>query len=107
MEIKMQKRLYSIEELQQLINPIAARYGVERVFLFGSYVRGNASNDSDIDLRIDRGAIQDYFELSGFHQDLENTLSGSVDVLTTGSLDEKFLSRIKSEEVMLYEQPQH
>ena len=103
----MSEKPYTIAELQRLVKPIAARYGVERVFLFGSYVHGNVNHDSDIDLRIDRGAIEDYFELSGFHQELENVLLRSVDVLTTGSLDNKFLSRIKKEEIVLYEQPKH
>ena len=105
--MSMQKKPYSIDELQRLIKPIAVRYGVERVFLFGSYAQSSTTPDSDIDLRIDRGAINDYFELSGFHQDLENALMSSVDVLTTGSLDSKFLSRIKNEEIILYEQSKH
>ena len=103
----MSKKPYTIAELRSLIQPVAARYGVERVFLFGSYARGEAEPGSDIDLRIDKGAIQDYFELSGFHQELEDALSGAVDVLTTGSLEDKFLSHIAKEEMILYEQPQH
>ena len=96
---------YTVAEIKRLIRPVAERYGVERVFLFGSYARGEAAPNSDIDLRIDGGAIQDYFELSGFHQELEEALSASVDVLTTGSLEDKFLTRISKEEVILYEQP--
>ena len=103
----MREKPYTIAELQSLIHPVAERYGVARVLLFGSYARGDAELGSDIDLRIDNGAIKDYFELSGFHQELEDALSGTVDVLTTGSLEEKFLSRIAKEEVLLYEQPQH
>ena len=93
----------SIDDIKILIQPVALRYGVERVYLFGSYARGNEMESSDIDFRIDNGAIQDLFELSGFHQELEDVLSESVDVLTTGSLDDKFLSRIADEEVLIYE----
>ena len=32
--------LYSIDELRQIITPIAQAYGVESVSLFGSYSRG-------------------------------------------------------------------
>ena len=99
------KKPHTVAEIRRLVQPIAARYGVERIFLFGSYVRGEVTSDSDIDIRIDCGAIRDLFELSGFHQELEDTLSGSVDLLTTGSLEESFLSRISNEEVMLYERP--
>ena len=99
----MPKKLYTIAEIRSLVQPIAVRYGVERVFLFGSYVRGEVMQDSDIDIRIDCGAISDLFELSGFHLELEEILSEPVDLLTTGNLEDKFLSRIASEEVMLYE----
>jgi len=99
----MSEKPFTVAEIKELIQPVAKRYGVERVFLFGSYARGDVKLDSDIDIRIDSGAIRDFFELAGFHIDLENALSKSVDVLTTGSLEDKFLSRIANEEVMLYE----
>ena len=99
----MSDNQFTIEKIKMLIQPIALRYGVERVYLFGSYARGEEAENSDIDLRIDNGAIQDLFELSGFHLELEEVLSESVDVLTTGSLNDKFLARIANEEVLLYE----
>ena len=103
----MPGKLYSITELQNLIFPIAQRYGVERVLLFGSYARGDAKPESDIDLRVDCGALRGYIKLAGFHREIEEALEMPVDVLTTGSLEDKFLLRIAKEEVLLYEQPQH
>ena len=102
MRLMMDKTL-TIDEIKGLIQPVAQKYGVDRVFLFGSYARGDAKPGSDIDIRIDSGAIRDFFELAGFHLDLEDVFSESVDVLTTASLEEKFLSRIANEEVILYE----
>ena len=101
----MLSKPYTIQELKTIIQPVAQRYGVERISLFGSYARGEANQDSDIDLRIDSGAIRGYFKLAGFHRELSEALVAPVDVLTTGSLSEKFLSRISKEEVILYEQP--
>ena len=98
---------YTVAEIRQRILPIAQRYGVERVFLFGSYARGDAMPGSDIDLRIDSGSIRGYFRLAGFYREIEEALATPVDVLTTGSLSEKFLSRISKEEVILYELPRH
>jgi len=99
----MHEKPYTISDIQSLVQPIAALYGVERVFLFGSYARGDATLTSDIDLYIDKGAIRGYFRLAGFHRDIEEALGMPVDVLTTGALDEEFLSRIAKEEVVIYE----
>jgi predicted nucleotidyltransferase len=101
----MSRKLYTIAEIKKSIQPVAERYGVERVLLFGSYARGNARPGSDIDFRIDSGAICGFFMLAGFHRELEEALGTHVDVLTTGALDDQFLSRIKKEEVLLYERP--
>ena len=100
----MTKKLYTITEIQNLIKPVAIRYGVERVYLFGSYARGDAKLGSDIDLHIDKGAIRGYFKLAGFHREIEEALDMQVDVITSGALDAEFLSRIAKEEVVLYEQ---
>ncbi len=100
----MARDIYSVDEIRARVSPVARRYGVERVMLFGSYARGDATPDSDIDLRIDSGALRGYFKLAGFHRELEDALSAHVDVLTTGALDDKFLRRIHNEEVMIYEQ---
>ena len=93
----------SIAEIKRLVTPVAKRYGVERVLLFGSYARGEATGNSDVDLRIDSGALRGYFKLAGFQRELSESLNVPVDVLTTGALDETFLSNIAGEEVLLYE----
>ncbi|MDR1574243.1 MAG: nucleotidyltransferase domain-containing protein [Clostridiales Family XIII bacterium] len=100
----MPGRIYDIVDIQRLVKPIAERYGVERVALFGSYARGEATGQSDIDLRVDSGALRGYFKLAGFHRELEERLDARVDVLTTGALSGEFLARIANEEVVLYEQ---
>ena len=83
----------------------ARAYGVGRIALFGSYARGEATPQSDIDLRlIDMGEIRGFFKLSGFQLALEDSLGVHVDVLTTDALSESFLSEISKDEVIVYEQ---
>lgn len=93
---------YSIAQLRDIIAPLAESYGAERVYLFGSYARGDMTDTSDIDLRIDKGHIRG-LALAGLLVDLENALGLPVDLLTTASLDKQFLSAIKEDEVILYE----
>lgn len=92
----------TIEEIRQTAESLGQRYGVERIFLFGSYARGDNNEASDIDFRIDKGNIRGLFQLCGFKNQLEDVLGREVDVLTTQSLDEKFLSNIAKEEILLY-----
>lgn len=93
---------YSIEELKEIIAPIAEKYHISRVYLFGSFARGDYNVQSDIDLRIEKGELKGMFALCGFYTEVEEALQMKVDVLTTGSLEDDFLNEIKNDEVMLY-----
>lgn len=93
---------YTIEELKSIISPIAKKYQISHVYLFGSYARGDYNAESDIDLRIDKGNLKGMFALCGFYTEIEDALGMKVDILTTGSLEESFLNDIQKDEVMLY-----
>jgi len=96
------KPKYTIEEIRQKAAPVAKRHGLTRMYLFGSYARGEAMAKSDIDFRVDVPDNMDYFDLCEVYGDLERSLDAKVDLLTTGALEEKFLNRIANEEVLIY-----
>ena len=96
------KKIYTIEEIKNIVRPIAAKYGVERMFLFGSYARGEATPESDLDFYIDKGSIRGLMALGGFYSDLEESFDKNLDLLTTQSLDPKFLKKISNEEIIVY-----
>jgi predicted nucleotidyltransferase len=50
------KVVTGIESIKAALSGIAPRYGVNRVFLFGSQARGDASDISDVDLLVELGA---------------------------------------------------
>ena len=93
---------HTIAEIKSVVSELAQKYGAQRVFLFGSYARGDMEPTSDIDLRIDKGAIRG-LELAGLLVDLEDALGVPVDLVPTGSLDDRFLASIQNDEVLLYE----
>jgi len=93
---------YSIEELRRIIAPIAREYGVKSVSLFGSYSRGTASAESDVDLKIEKGRLHSLFQLSGFRLAVEDALHLPVDMVTSEASDSAFLDRIGEDEVTLY-----
>ena len=95
--------VYSIDEIRRIAAPIAAYHGVERMRLFGSYARGEATESSDIDLRIDCGGIHDLFAMGSLYIDLQESLNKGLDLVTTEGLDAAFLAKIRPDEVLIYE----
>ena len=95
--------IYTIDEIRRKAVPIAKKYGVKRLSLFGSYARGEADEQSDVDFLIERGKIVG-IEYFGFVYDLEDEFGRHVDVVTTGISDKKFLADIREDEVLLYEE---
>ena len=94
--------VYTVEQIAQRILPVAQKYGLKAVYLFGSYARGDMTDSSDIDLRIDKGDIRG-LQMAGLLLDLEDTLGVPVDLVPTTSLDQRFLDSIRGDEVLLYE----
>lgn len=96
--------LYTIPEIKEKTEPIARNYGIRRMSLFGSYARGDAKENSDIDIYIDKGRLRSLFQYFAFVNDLEDSLNCHVDVVTTGIQDKEFLDSITNEGVLLYEE---
>ena len=94
--------IYTIDELRNIITPIAVEHGVDSVSLFGSYAKGSATDESDVDLKISKGKIKSLFQLTGFRLDVEDALKLPVDVVTETSSDKAFLNMIAKDEVLLY-----
>jgi len=95
-------RAYTIEEIKDISVPVAQRYGVKKLALFGSYARGEQKEQSDIDFLIDKGRIKG-LEFFGFINSLEDDLGVHVDVMTYDSLRESFIASSIGDEVVLYE----
>ncbi|MCL1947688.1 MAG: nucleotidyltransferase domain-containing protein [Chitinivibrionia bacterium] len=97
------KPKYNVDEIRKITIKIAKQYdNIERIFLFGSYARGDAKAKSDIDFRIDVSRGTGYFKLSEIYGDFENSFKTKVDLLTTGALNSDFLTKIAKEEILLY-----
>ena len=93
---------HTISEIQAVVEPLAKKYGAQRVYLFGSYASGDMTDQSDIDLRIDKGAIRG-LAFAGLLGDLEDALGTHVDLISTAGMDDDFLREIQKDEVLLYE----
>ena len=70
-EISYTDKIYTIDEIKELVAPVAARYDIEAIYLFGSYARGEAEANSDIDLRVEASRIKSLMTFGGLYSDLE------------------------------------
>ena len=91
--------------MRNVIAPIARQHGVQSVSLFGSYSRGTAGADSDVDLKIEKGQLKSLFQICGFRLAVEDALKLPVDLVTSESSDRSFLDIIAKDEVVLYRNP--
>ena len=95
-------KVYTLDEIKAKAIPIAKKYGVKRLSLFGSYARGEADAQSDLDFLYDEINSKEMFAYFGFVQDMEDEFKCHVDLVSDGISDKKFLSEIQSDEVILY-----
>lgn len=94
--------MHTIPEIQRIVADLAEKYGAQRVYLFGSYARGDMTVNSDIDLRIDKGSMCG-LAFAGLLGDLEDALGTNVDLISTIGMDAAFLAEVQRDEVLLYE----
>lgn len=94
--------VYTVEQIRKIAVPIAASYGVKSLSLFGSYARGEATDDSDVDLIVDCGAVRSAFQMGGLYADLSEGLGKTLDLVTTNHRDKAFLNRISGDQLRLY-----
>ncbi len=104
--------IYTVAEIQKIVTPIAQRYGLRAVYLFGSYARGAATENSDVDLLVDTegSGVKSLLDLAAVYCDLEEALGKPVDLLTLSSLAQEarmpseavFQEAVNAERMMLY-----
>ncbi len=115
----MKNKIYTIEEIKLITKPIFEKYNIKKAYLFGSYARGEARVNSDIDIMIvkEKSNIITLLNLAEFEAELQQALSKEVDVITEETyLDdvvednkygklakELFYKQVKNERLVLYD----
>ena len=75
----------TIRQIKERIKPVMEKHGIENVYLFGSYARGEANRNSDVDIYCDSGDVNTLWKHSAFQEELIEALGKDVDVITIGS----------------------
>ena len=75
--------IYTLEDIEAKIIPIAKQYDLSKVYLFGSYARGEEDENSDIDIALELEDVSKYIDVYGR---LLTIFDGDVDVLLVSDL---------------------
>lgn len=75
-----------LNDIKKKVVPILKKADVKKAALFGSYVRGDYTKDSDIDLLVELPDQATLLDLAGIQIDVEETLNKKVDVVEYGGI---------------------
>lgn len=105
--------IYTVTQIQQLTAPIIEKYAIPAMYLFGSYARGDASEESDIDFLVDTTGtgLTSLLRLGELYCDLEETFGKRIDLITVSAImqepampsDEDFRNTVMKERVKLHD----
>lgn len=103
--------MYSIEEIKSKITPFAKANNLKSVYVFGSYARGEANEDSDIDILVYDNESRGLFSIADLMCQLENIMGKNVDlvfaddVYCDSNLEEnaQFIQSMEKDRVSVYE----
>lgn len=100
--------IYTIDEIKSMIADVVSEYEVEKVYLFGSYARQEATSKSDIDLYIP--ALPDSMGIKyfGMLERLKEVTGKDIDIITDDSVFStpeykmELFADINSDKVLIY-----
>jgi uncharacterized protein len=104
---EMDKPVLSFSEIYQTVNDVLSSFPSEKVkkaYLFGSYARLEANNDSDVDILLEPGDQFSLFDLGKINGELTERLKCSVNTISSWqSLDPATAEKAMKEKRIIYE----
>lgn len=88
-----------MEEIKQKIRPILKKYNIKRAGLFGSYVRGDMREDSDIDILVEIEDDISLLDFVGIKLEIEDILGKKVDLVEYDTIKPLIKEKIIKEQV--------
>jgi len=98
---KTKDAAYFTKILKQYLPELSKEYSISYLGIFGSYVRGEQKEDSDLDVLVEFSKTPDLFEFIGLKQDLSDMLGVKVDLVMKNALKPRIGERILEEVVQV------
>ena len=93
--------MMSIEEIKEKVAPILEKWGVRRASVFGSYARGDAEDDSDVDILVELSEDMSLLDFVGLKLEIEDAIGKKVDLVEFGTIKPSIKKRILENQVAL------
>ena len=99
----MQASVFTMEQIAAAVKPLADKYRVKEIYLFGSYARGEADENSDLDFLVFGGEMFRRTMIFALAEDLREVLKKNVDVfeITEVNPDSNFYQTIMKEKILV------
>ena len=99
----MKDKVLTLENIVRLVKPIAEKYHVQEIYLFGSYARGEADTDSDLDFLVYGGENFKLTMIFALAEDLREALNKRVEVFEIHeiNIDSEFYNTIMKERLLV------
>lgn len=100
---KMTEKIFTAEDIKNFVRPVAEKYRVEKIYLFGSYARGEADEESDLDFLVFGGKNFKSTMIFSLAEDLREMLNKKVDVFEISEINPEsdFYKNVMRERVFL------
>lgn len=96
------KKIDKVSTIKKRSLPILRRHSVKRAAIFGSFARGEAKTNSDIDILIEyKTKNKSLFDLFDLKSELEDCLGRKVDIVTYNSIYWRIREQILKEQVVI------
>lgn len=95
--------ILTIKDIEKLVKPIAEKYEVKELYLFGSYARGEADESSDLDFLVYGGENFKLTMIFSLAEELRKVLKKDVDVFEINEINEDgdFYNAIMKERMLV------
>lgn len=94
-------KLETLQRQRTTILQLAEAHGARNVRVFGSVARGEATDESDVDLLVEFEPGKSLLDLGGFSVELQSALACRVDVATEKMLKDRMREQVLREAVLL------
>ena len=99
----MSEAVLSLNKIKEILKPIALKYQVKEIYLFGSYARGEATDESDLDFLVFGGENFKLTLIFSLAEELREAFQKNVDVFEIHEVNQQsvFYDTIMKERLLV------